>query len=536
MPAAWMKSAILHAFRSAVCSVALATLAVPVAVHAQSAASTSPDTGIKTPDSGPPQDGCGDSAKKDFGDRLAAAYGRALGWDGDPPDTEPNWRKGLQAPGISSPPYPFANWPMGGTQNIGYENLYNGPLMDAIWCGPNGQEMKDNRFTVYGWIEPGANLSTSRSKYNFATSTGGNWPAGYAYEPNTAQLDQIALYFERTPDEVQTSHVDWGFRLALLYGTDYKYTFSDGLLSNQYTNEGKKLGVDPVMAYLDFYFPQVFEGVNLRIGRYVSVPDIEAQLAPSNYTYSHSLLYVYDPFTQEGILSTFKIKRNWTLQFAVSAGNDVAVWNVQERQLTPAACAQWLSDSGSDAIYSCLNGYHPILGNRGNFGWDNVQQATTAWYHVFNDKWHMATETWYMYQANVPNVDNSAGLSALSARYPQMFGAPFGAQCADPVAIECSAREHAMLNYINYQIGPRDYLSWRNEMLYDMEGQRTGFKSRYYESTLSWNHWLGNAVTVRPELRFDRAIDAEAFDNPTGVPGGGKHNQTMLAVDAIFHF
>jgi len=42
----------------------------------------------------------------------------------------------------------------------------------------------------------------------------------------------------------------------------------------------------------------------LRIGRYISLPDIEAQLAPNNYTYSHSILYTYDCYTQVGANAT----------------------------------------------------------------------------------------------------------------------------------------------------------------------------------------------------------------------------------------
>ncbi len=500
-------------------------------VFAQAAPATASAAGP-----GAPQQGCGDSANKGFGDRLSASYQRALSWNGDAPDAAPNWREGLQPPPVSGPPFPFTNWPMGGTQNIGYENLYSGPLMDAIWCGPGGQRMKDSRFTVYGWLEPGMNLSTSKSKYNLASGTGGNWPAAYSYQPNTAQIDQIALYFERTPDEVQTAHMDWGFRLALLYGTDYKYTFSKGLLSNQYTNQGKKLGFDPVMAYLDFYFPQVLQGLNLRIGRYISIPDIEAQLAPNNYTYSHSLLYSYDPYTQEGVVGTFKVNKNWTFQLEASVGNDIVFWDRKDRQFTPAACVTWTSDSGGDSIYPCLNGYNPILGNNGKFAWNNLQHAVVTWYHVFDERWHMASEVWAMHQDATPNVNNPTGLANLQAAYPLKFGAPFGAQCSDPSAVSCTSHAHAFVNYINYKIGPRDFITWRNEMFYDAEGQRTGFKTRYFESLLGWNHWIGNAITIRPELRFERSLDVDAYDNPSGLPGGGKKNQTTFAVDAIFHF
>jgi hypothetical protein len=54
--------------------------------------------------------------------------------------------------------------------------------------------------------------------------------------PNRVQLDQLAVYFERTPDEIQKDHFEWGFRFTALYGSDYKYTFSDGILSDQYTH------------------------------------------------------------------------------------------------------------------------------------------------------------------------------------------------------------------------------------------------------------------------------------------------------------
>lgn len=39
--------------------------------------------------------------------------------------------------------------------------------------------------------------------------------------------------------------------------------------------------------------PKLGQGADLRIGRYISLPDIEAQLAPNNSTYSHSRL-LYD--------------------------------------------------------------------------------------------------------------------------------------------------------------------------------------------------------------------------------------------------
>jgi hypothetical protein len=79
-----------------------------------------------------------------------------------------------------------------------------------------------------------------------------------------------------------------------------------------------------VMFYLDFYFPHVADGMILRLGRYISLPDIEAQLAPNNYTYTHSLTYTYDCYTQTGANATIKLSDHWTVQLGLSPGCETA--------------------------------------------------------------------------------------------------------------------------------------------------------------------------------------------------------------------
>jgi hypothetical protein len=470
----------------------------------------------------------------------------------------PGVRKGLPDPPVSNPPWPYSVYNEGGTPIIGYENMYYNALMDAIYCGPNGKAWKDSRFTIYGWIEPGANISTSTSHFNKQTGTGGNYPAAYSYEPNTIQLDQAALYFERTPDEVQTTHNDWGFRIALLYGTDYKYTFSNDILSYQYTEQKRLYGFDPVMYYLDFYFPSIFQGENLRVGRYISIPDIEAQLAPNNITYSHSLLYTVDPYTQNGLVSTTMLSKNWRLQLEVSTGNDISPFSKGLRQFTPAACVIYTTDSGRDAIYPCMNGL-----NDQKFGWNNIQHAVITWYHKIDEHWHTDTETWYMWQKDTPNALNPQGAAILAADFPApeySIGAPSGAQCSHPTALYCTSHEFAIVNYINYMHDAHNVWTWRSDFMADSDGQRTGFKGDFLEFDLSYTHWVGDALELRPELRLERqltapnaAITGYAYNNPcppSDATNGlctlsngslmpstmGTRNQAMIAADAIFHF
>ena len=506
------------------------------------------------------------SANLSFSQRLINSYKDSWNWNGDPADAAPSWREGYQPPPEASPPMPFTNWPIGGTESIGYDNTYTGPLMDAIYAGPNGQAWKNSRVTVYGWFNPGGNLSSSHSSYNAVNGTGGNAPAAYSYRPNTIQTDQIALFVERTPDEVQTSHFDWGFRVAGLWGTDSKYTFSQGLFSSQFNNSTGNVatyGYDIPMAYVEGYFPKVAEGMNVRVGRYISIPDIEAQLAPNNYTYSHSLLYTVDPYTQEGVVATVKLNKNWTVQGELSAGNDVAIGyrpsvpatyvngagntvanpNAGQKigaQLTPALCVQWTSDSGNDALYPCLNGASPV-GNRGNYGWNNLQHEVISWYHKFNDQWHMSNEAWYMYEKNTPNLSNADGAGLYNSYGFGAVGTPFGAVggsgCGPNDGVTCKSKEWAFVNYIVYQPGPRDFITLRSEILDDVNGQRTGFATKYTEFLLGWDHWIGKTITLRPELRYEHA-GLPVYNNPSAslTPGVGSKSQVMLAMDAIFHF
>jgi hypothetical protein len=104
------------------------------------------------------------------------------------------------------------------------------------------------------------------------------------------------------------------------FGIDYHFTTAEGWLSQQLVTQHRLYGDDPINLYGDVYFPKVAKGFNVRFGRYISLPDIEAQLSPQNYMYSHSLLYNYDPFTQTGVIGTLKLNDRWLLNLGISAG------------------------------------------------------------------------------------------------------------------------------------------------------------------------------------------------------------------------
>jgi hypothetical protein len=146
----------------------------------------------------------------------------------------------------------------------------------------------------------------------------------YFYTPNTAEFDQAVLYVERVPDTVQTDHIDWGFRASVLWGENYRYTTAYGIASYQLLDHNHVNGYDFPMMYGELYIPQVASGLLIRVGRYISIPDIEAQLAPNNYMYSHSMMYSFDNYTNEGVVASLAVQKNFIVQLGVVDGTEKA--------------------------------------------------------------------------------------------------------------------------------------------------------------------------------------------------------------------
>lgn len=429
-----------------------------------------------------------------------------------PPDPKapPSPRRGQPAP-FDGPPFPTADWQIGGTPIIGDPNIIPpGPLMQAIYTGPNGKALKDSRIQFYGWENFSGNFSTSTNHGLGANGQSANFPVIYDQRPNRLEQDQFVIYLERVPDEFQIDHIDWGFRLSALYGLTYRYTISRGFFSGQLLKHNNYYGYDFPMLYADIYIPSVAQGMNIRIGRIISVPDIEAQLAPNNLMASHSMLYGFDPFTQWGVFTTIKLDSMWSIQLGISTGNDVAPWQAdQGRRLTGMAMVQWISKSNKDSIYAGVNAF-----NNGTFGYNNLQQYVGTWTHKFNDTIWTVTESWYMFQHHATNGSTS------QVPYQNGFF---------PIA-NGFAPEFAIVNYTMFRISPNSFFTVRNEFFNDISGNRTGYKTRYTENTIGVTWWPNKSLTVRPELRFDHSYDAKTYNN------GTKQSQLIFGCDVIQHF
>jgi len=434
--------------------------------------------------------------------------------DKDAKETAPTGcqRRGTAAP-FDSPPYPNGEWQIGGTQIIGDPGiLAPWPLTQAIWEGPGGDFWEANRIQLYGWADVSGNISSSHndSAKNTTPGENGNFPEVYDERPNRVENNQDVLYLERMPDECQTDHMDWGFRISVVYGLDYRYMISRGFMSNQLLVHNNYYGTDMPMMYYNLYIPNFFMGMNITIGRIISEADIEAQLAPNNLMSSHSLLYGFDPYTDWGIFTTTKLNNNWQFQFGIDAGGDVAPWQRDPgREATFDIMLQYISSDNHWSIYGGANQL-----NRGNFGYNNLQQFVETVTYKFNEKVFTSWETWYMYMKGTTTHPTS------EVPFQNGFYTTRGGY----------APEFATLDYTMWRLADNTFFSVRNEFFNDMNGSRTGYTSKYYEGSIGLTWWPNKLMTIRPELRYEHSFEAKAYDN------GIRHNQVTLQADCIFHF
>ena len=494
----------------------------------------------------------------DFWTRLINYYALEMGHDEPPPDPSapPGRRKDWTPAPATIPPYPFTEWPYGGATAIGVTrpNSVDSPLMTALSNTVVGKAMNDAHIQVYGWVNVGGNVSTNTVK------PGGNWPSSYMYTPDTVQLDQVVVYIERLPDTVQKDHVDWGFRLSAIYGENYRYTTAYGVASYQLLNHNLVNGYDFPMVYGEMYVPFVAEGLLLRFGRFISLPDIEAQLAPNNYMYSHSMTYTFDNYTNTGLQATLALTKNWFVQLGSTVGTEAPLWHWGQSTPNPfpnvvfpsttmptdpgakpsvTGCVRYQTDTAYDNIYLCADAI-----NSGTWGYNNLQWLGGTWYHKFSEKFQVSFEAYTLSQKNVLNITDPAAIIANSG-YPFapgiiQFNAPNFAHCSNPYVITCTARVVTAVAYWNYRLTSLDNISLRTEYYHDEEGQRTGVATRYADFGLGWQHWFSPQIEIRPEVTYYKSYNAPAFNgnfNATPFPiPTNKYCMWLFAGDVIWHF
>jgi hypothetical protein len=343
------------------------------------------------------------------------------------------------------------------------------PLMQALQGTWYGAALDDNRLAVYGWTGMSFTGSTDRHE---------NLPMGFNYQANEFSVQQNYLRVERTVDKSATTPT-WGFRSdTILPGADYRFTLARGLFDSQLTakNGGPNLyGFDPVQFYAEGYFPQVGRGLDVKIGRFFAQYGSEGIDTVSNLFVSRAYSFLYDPFTQTGLLTTLNLTDAWSVQNGIVTGSDMFIG--PEANPTYIGSVKWAPPNGRTSALFAV-----ILGN-GRFdqkhNFHNPELFDLILTRKLSDRLTWQFETLYGFTSNVPNIG-----------FANWFG---------------------VVNYLSYQLAKNLAANARLEFFEDAQGQRTGFAGLYTAATAGVLYKPYPWLWFRPEVRIDHN-DSRPFE------------------------
>lgn len=386
------------------------------------------------------------------------------------------------------------------------------PLEQSL-LGTLGAEPQ--RLRTYGWITTSANASSARDS---------NLPSSYWLVPNSVQLEQAVLRFEREVDSVQQGAIDWGFRATFLYGTNYRWMTAGGWFSEQLLERNELYGFDPTELYVDLYLPAIGQGTVVRAGRWVACPDIETQFAPDNYMATHSLLFTHDTYTQTGVMVTTMLDAQWTVQAGVHAGTDMAPW-YEGATATGMLGLRWTAADNDDSVYLVLNAI-----NEGKFrrfeqdgrpsGADNFNYLVSTWQHRFDRAVHSKLESYVLWQEDAV-VGGRPSLGPVRS---------FGGGGGLGTDIPGTTFSYGLLNYTMMRWTENSFWSVRNEWWRDEDGARSGSAGTYTSHGLGLSWQPTPSLLVRPEVVYYRNWDRPTFDL------GTDRGLWVLGIDLTWRF
>ena len=344
--------------------------------------------------------------------------------------------------------------------------------LENTWAG---KALDATRLQISGWTD-----------ISFTASTVGQnqLPMGFNYAANQFLLQQNWVRFERTVD-TSGSEREFGFRSdTILPGSDYRFTVARGLMSYQLNaNNGQPnpYGIDPIQFYAEAYFPNVAQGLDVKLGRIFCQFGVEANDAPSNALLSHSYTFIYNPFTHTGIMGTLKLTDAWSVQAGMMLGNDVFI----DPASSPygMGSVKWAPPDGKNSIL-----FNIIVGS-GQFNvaqnFHNPEIFDLVCKHEFSKEFRYAFESLYGFTTNVPGIG-----------FANWFG---------------------IINYFTCDITPRVSATTRLEFFDDLQGQRTGFSGLYTAMTAGISYKPRPGIIIRPELRYDVNANSLPFQGRPGV-------------------
>ena len=191
---------------------------------------------------------------------------------------------------------------------------------------PDGKEVKkiveapkppEPRFKIYGWIEGGitGNPDSPIDNHNF-----GHLFTDRANEP---MLNQAVITGERILDPNATGF-DWGLKIQFMYGSDSRYIHSVGMMD---LTTDDRIQPDFPEVYANFHLPIITAGgLDLKIGKFVTLEGAETIDPRANVFYSHSYIFNFGiPFNNTGFQSVLHVNKYLDVYAGLNRGVNTSI-------------------------------------------------------------------------------------------------------------------------------------------------------------------------------------------------------------------
>ncbi len=390
------------------------------------------------------------------------------------------------------------------------------PLPDRWWFMREvqgtwlGSLLDDNRLSFSGWTEASYTASTSRVS---------NLPVAFNDRANTFLLQQQWFRLDRPIVTSGTSVPTFGYHLDVLVGSDYRWMLIRGLFNSQLVNSTgaqNLYGVDPVQFFANAYFPNLFRGTEIRVGRTYNPWGYESLEAVSTPLLSRSYAFFNTPFTVMAFGAYTTFSPEWSATLLLANGNDTFLVPEEEARmfgkLTYAAANQrdnvqlgWSLGRGKFNADAPFNPATVALAQE-PAGHNNFNALDVVYTHIFNPVFTYVNESMYAWQSNVP-ANVPGGIVRTDSNSPG------------------TAHWASSVQYLRFTLTPRLGSILRLETFDDFNGQRTGFPGLYTAVTGGLQFRLRKGIILRPELRYDY--------NGRSRPFEGRHDQFLAASDLI---
>ncbi len=383
---------------------------------------------------------------------------------------------------------------------------------DTPWSIWQPRFLEEHRTKMGGWIQQGITFNAWNPQDRF------NGPITTNDRHSEYMLNQLWLFFDR-PTQTDGEGFDWGGRVDLVYGEDWRYGMNVGL-EDQINSPNNFYG----LVLPQFYLELAYNNLTVKMGHFATFTSLELIPAPLNFFYSRSYLMAgyYDPLLVTGLQADYKLNNGWTLVGGFNRG-----WMLFENpfgdNLNFLGGLKWASEDKRTSISTMVT-----TGPTMTFtGYRDVTSVFFVVSHQFSDRFWSGTQI---------TVGAEPGGSAITPGdndawygFEQMFTYKLNSKWSTGVRYEwVQNNEGSRIAGIGNILGSNR--GWAG---------LPGYAGSFSELSLGLNYRPHPNFNLRPEIRWDW-FDGPANPNDANYPlpfgDGQRRSQFTTGLDLLVTF